>query len=82
MSRKKHAWTSLFHIIENKSNYTSDELYKEQQSVQDAIIADFMDNVNEDLNDLLYVLDEAPNNDVKLGVLLAKESIRKTYYGE
>jgi len=31
---------------------------------------------------LLYVLDEAPNNDVKLGVLLAKESIRKTYYGE
>jgi hypothetical protein len=41
-----------------------------------------MDNVNEDLHDLLYVLDEAPNNDVKLGVLLAQESIRKSYYNE
>jgi uncharacterized protein HemY len=82
MSRKKHAWTSLFHIIENKSNYTSDELYKEQQSVENAIVQDFMDNVNEDLHDLLYVLDEAPNNDVKLGILLAQESIRKSYYNE
>jgi hypothetical protein len=82
MSRKKHAWTSLFHIIENKSNYTYDEVCRELKLVENAIIEDFVDNVNEELQDLLNILDEAPNNDIKFGVLLAKESIRKIYYDE
>jgi len=82
MSRKKHAWTSLLHTIENKSEYSGDKFYKEQHSVELAIIQDFMDDVNEELYELLSVLDQAPNNDVKLGILLAQETIRKSYYSE
>jgi hypothetical protein len=79
MSRKKHAWGAFFHNIENKSDDVS---YKYQKSVEDAIIEDFMDNVYEELQELLNILEQAPNNDVKLGVLLAQESIRKSYYNE
>jgi hypothetical protein len=82
MSRKKHTWTSLLHTIENKSEYSGDVLRKHQKLVEQAIIQDFMDNVNEELYELLNVLDQAPNNDIKLGILLAQESIRKSYYNE
>lgn len=85
MSRKKHAWTALeaamLHHEATRDNTTFDDVARATRGVELAILEDFMDHVYEQTEHLFIALEQAPNNDVKLGMLLAQNVMRATLEG-
>lgn len=75
MSRKKHAWTAFWNV---QQSGTSDELHRAERVVEAASVEDFTDLVYEETEQLLNLLDQAPNNDIRLGILMTLDAIRKT----
>lgn len=76
MSRKKHSWNALWTLRENDA--TIDDIFNAERVVECAIAEDFSDSVYEETEQLLNMLEVAPNNDIKLGILLAQHAMRKT----
>ena len=76
MSRKKHAWNALWDCV--GAHATVDEIFRAERAVENAVIEDFTDRVYEEIEQLFSLLDAAPNDDIKLGILLAENAMRKT----
>jgi hypothetical protein len=78
MSRKKHAWNALWYIFENKEDFKNNEnaFHNAERGVEAAVIEDFMDDIDEELARLFNLLDQAPNNDIKFGIMIAQDIIR------
>ena len=72
MSRRKHAWDAY------RSTENSDATYETQRAIEVAAIEDFMDDVHGSIGRIDCLLDEAPNNSIKLGLLLVQNILRET----
>lgn len=72
MSRRKWAWEA-YHMSENESDKST-----AMDSIEMAVIEDFIDDLDNRLETLNDMLEEAPNANIKLGLILARNAIRET----